>query len=170
MSRSKQLLQLRERVDSMLANEHRGAPDLIVALEAYQVFCLLAMLWPTIWNEFGRDLQRRLRNGSGVCCDCGETPIPPLLSHPVECRHCEEQCLAQMQEIGIDPHEPNKPEYEEILVDARNRADSLVNNLDEDFVDALEQMLEFRKRQYWRNSPLVVIRARRFTSCLCRIM
>lgn len=144
-SRNQQIELLAEGVAGLIAYERDGMPSLLLGLKACAVVKLLAILYPDLWVEFGRDLQQHFRNGHGVCSDCGETPIPAVLSHSVSCNACHEKYLASMGEIGIDPYEPNKPEDEEVLVDAQIRSDNLVNNLDDDYVDALARMLGFRK-------------------------
>lgn len=139
---------LLNRLDSLRRLMELNAPDPILARCAASIVRSMTLLWPGLWTEIGKDMQRELRNSVGLCSQCGETEIPALLTHPVECRRCHEAHETDMREnYKIDPHEPHPPDVEEILVDLTNDECKKINNLPEDFVDGLERMLESREQE-----------------------
>ena len=139
-----QLPLLRERMARLHHLAKEGAPDCIMEQSAALVVRHLAMLWPGLWVEFGRDLQEDTRNRAALCCDCGETEIPAVLSHPITCRACAERQRAAMKADGLDPYSPAAPKTEEMMVELMVAGCKKVNNLDPDFVDDMERMVEAR--------------------------
>lgn len=136
---------LLNRIDSLKQLMELNAPDPIMARAAFMVVQTLTLFWPGLWTELADDMQKRLRNDVGLCSECGETEIPAILTHPIECRCCSDAHEKDMREnYKIDPHEPNSPAVEEMLVDLTNDECRKINNLPEYFADWLERMLEAR--------------------------
>lgn len=122
-----------------------NAPEFVLNLESAAIVRSLTILWPGMWAEFGETLQQDLRNRSGTCSKCGKTEIPASLTHPIECRACSENLVNDLIHHGADPYAPNAPEIEEILVSLSESERAKVNNVDEDFLDSMELLLEARR-------------------------
>lgn len=139
---------LLERIERLCDLIETNAPEPICAAGAATIVDSFTLLWPELWTRIGENMQMRLRNSAGVCCECGETEIPALLTHLIDCRNCDEAHRADMREnYKIDPYAPEPPDIEEILVDLTNSESAKVNNLPDDFTDGLERMLESRERR-----------------------
>lgn len=136
---------LKRRMKSLLEFMEEGTPDYICAGIAAGVVQQMTLVWPDLWLSLGKEMQRGLRNAAGLCAECGETQIPAILTHDVTCRECERKFAESLESDGIDVHAPNPPDVEEVLVDLTIEECRKVNNVDEDFLDHLQRMLEARK-------------------------
>ena len=138
---------LKERLARFVRLMEMSAPDAILENAAACIVDSFTLLYPGVWAEFGRSLQKTMRNRAGLCCECGETEIPALLTHPIECKVCDDAWCADAAKHGVDPHEPNPPDIEEILVDLQNDESQKINNLSDEYLDALERAMESRVTQ-----------------------
>ena len=136
---------LRERTQRLLRGIQLDTPDVILAREACGIVETLSLLWPELWKYFGDELQFTLRNRAGLCSACGETEIPVILSHPIECKACGDKLDEFFKEADLDMQLANDPKTKEMLVDCAIADSRKVDNLDEDFILALERMLERRQ-------------------------
>ena len=135
---------LRERILRLFRGVQKDMPDAILAREACGIVETLSLLWPELWKYFGEELQLTLRNRAGLCSACGETEIPAILSHPIECKACGDKLDEFIKEADLDTQLAHDPKTKEMLVDCAIADSRKVNNLDEDFVLALDRMLEHR--------------------------